>query len=144
MTKTETGSTKPNVEPKPNVDPLTGSKTKPDNRIDGYDFPKTITTAELSVIVSDVTGTDYDGRKLRSVLRRIIPSDGYTKYRFDYPSETVNRIVKRFIEIESERTERRKRTAENRKRTESKSTAVIEIDDTGSVTTKTESKPDGS
>ena len=144
MTKTETESktdskTKPTETKSVETKPETKSKTV---NIDGYtDFPKTITTAELSVIVSDVTGTDYDGRKIRSVLRRIIPTDGYTKYRFDYPSKTVRRIVGRFVEIENERSTKRKRSTENRKRNETKSTAVIEIDDTGNVSTKTESKP---
>ena len=140
MTKTE-----PKTVTGPTTDVRTEPKTVTDKNVFidpktnvGYTFPKTITTAELSVIVSDVTGTDYNGRKLRSVLRTIIVTDERTSYRFDYPSDTVRRIVNRFVEIETERKTKRRITAENRKRSAVKTSSVIVIDDTGTVSTVNE------
>jgi hypothetical protein len=128
------------------------NETKPKNETNVKTEPKKTTvigTTELSEIVSESVGRLIEPKRIRSVLRNDPIFNGfddsvYTKYRFDYPSGTVDRIVKRFIEIESERTERSKRSVERKRlKTERKTVSVLTLKSDGSVSSE-KRKPDGS
>ena len=101
-------------------------------------YPAVIGTAELSEIISEKIGRAVEPKRVRTVLRTIINEEGYTKYRFNYPSAVVNRIVEKFVGLETERTDRKKLSAERKlKRSERKSTVITDVDESGK--TKTES-----
>lgn len=102
-------------------------------------------TNELSVFISERTGYDISGKKLRKYLRKIIPENpnGYRNYNF----RTLNNpITERLIEmIETDfrkRTERKKRSDENRKkRSERKTEFIDDIYTVDNPKPETETKP---
>jgi len=94
-------------------------------------FPSEIGTDYLSEIVGNVIGRPITTKRLRITLRKIFRTSGYTSYRFRYPSNTVDRIVERFVNDETVSAERRKRTAERSdRRTEPKPILTVSADGT--------------
>lgn len=92
---------------------------------------------ELSDILFDETGKRFEPKRIRSIFRNDIElselfDDGkYTSYNFEYPSNIVNRIIKRFIEIEKSVTEKTKRSTERKTERKNKSFTVFDIDESG-------------
>ena len=101
-----------------------------------------IGTTELTEIVNETLNVDFDGRRIRRTLRRIIPDDSYTTYRFEYPSSTVDRIISTLRNELTETDNRKRRSSENRKRrTERTNKPIISVDDSGNVSlTKSETE----
>lgn len=104
--------------------------------------PEIIGTDRLAELVSERTGRNISPKRLRSVLRgdqelgQAFDDGHYTRYQFEFPSKTVDRILERFDQIETERAARTA-AAEKRKTERSKrEKTVIELTDSG-VTTKT-------
>jgi len=103
-----------------------------------------IGTDRLTEIVNETVKpkNPYTDKRLRSVIRNdsvlnVLKTSDYTKYRFRYPSDTVNRIIDRFRQIETERSERRKRSESKRSEIRNRSITVIELNENGTVKTET-------
>lgn len=100
-----------------------------------------IDTNDLSDLISDKIGRRIEPKRIRSVFRNDPTfnnfDDGrYTSYKFRYPSGTVDRIIKRFIEIESERTERKQRSDVKRTERKNRSVTVLTFAESGNVSTE--------
>lgn len=116
-TKTETA---------PATETAAETETKPD--VNGFKFGSIIGTEQVVEIIRS-TGIDPNatGKRLRIVLRKIVPDDAYTKYRFPYPSETVRRIIDRYsVEVQA-RTSRKEISARKRE-TENRPAPIITLD----------------
>ena len=99
-------------------------------------------TNELSVYISEKTGIDISGKRLRKYLRKIIPAPetGYRNYRFRTLKNDITDTVIELIENDNRiRTERKKRSEENRKRKNERRTEFI--DDKFTVDKTDEPKP---
>ena len=100
-----------------------------------------IGTSELSDLISEKIGRTVEPKRIRSIFRNDsffnqFDDSKYTKYQFEYPSETVDIIIERFIEIESERNERIEKTKKRKTERKNKSLTVLSIDKTGTVESK--------
>jgi hypothetical protein len=100
-------------------EPKTDAITVP---ADGY------TTNELSVFVSEQLKTDISPKRLRTVLRQLIPDETYTRYRFKTLDSPLTRQIISILKTDlSRRTERKKLAAERKqKRLERKTTFADE------------------
>jgi len=101
-----------------------------------------IGTSELSGIISDVIGRSIEPKRLRSILRNdsvlseYFDDSDYTKYRFNRKSQMVNRIIERFKQIESERSERKNRADIRKTERKNRAETVIDLDDNGKLKTE--------
>lgn len=126
-------------------DKKTESKNQNDNIVELKNvlknYPDIIGTTELSEILTDRYGRQISDRYIRNHFRKNGLFDGfktsdYTKYNFRNPSETVNKIIERFDEIEKLKSERFEKSKLKKSERQLKKLTVIEIGNDNKINTE--------
>jgi len=104
--------------------------------------PIIIGTTELSEILSEKLNRKIETKYIRNIFRNDLilnnfDDSEYTKYKFLLPSKLLNDIIERFIQIENERIERKKRTIQRKTEKRIIENSVYDYDDTGKLIKKT-------
>lgn len=130
---------------------MKNEKTESKNQTDNNDiieltnvlknYPDIIGTNELSEILTDRYGRQISDRYIRNHFRKNGLFDGfktsdYTKYNFRNPSETVNKIIERFDEIEKSKIDRFEKSKLKKSERQLKKLTVIEIGNDNKINTE--------